>query len=462
MRYRLPLMLCLALLGWFTLVQISTGQVQRSVAVLEVKGAIGPATTDYLVRGMERAAADGAEAVIILMDTPGGLDAATRDINQAILASPVPVVTYVSPEGARAASAGTYILYASHVAAMAPATNLGAATPVNIMGGQQPGGKPRTKPADSETEDGEDTESTPEPAAAEPDNATSRKAINDSVAYIRGLAEKRGRNADWAEKAVREAASLSASAALEIGVIDLMADSLTDLLQALDGREVEVRGETITLATADAAINRIEPDWRNRLLSKITDPTVAYLLFIVGLYGLLLEGYNPGVLVPGIVGAISLIMALYAFQVLPINYAGVALIVLGLVLMVAEAFAPSFGALGIGGIIALVIGSLIMVDTDLPGFGVSRSLIGGIAVTSGLAFLAVTIALVKARSRPLAIGKDTIIGAVTTVMDPSGRVHVEGEDWTTDIGSTLAEGQPVRVVGIEGVTLNIEKIEQGD
>ncbi len=444
------------ILAGLVLAQQETDQ----VAVMRIKGAIGPATTDYLVRGMADAEAAGDQAVVILIDTPGGLDAATRDINQAILASKIPVITYVSPEGARAASAGTYIMYASHVAAMAPATNLGAATPVQIIGGGQPD-KPAEKDRDkAEGEDGDgEGESEPAPSATD---AMSRKAINDSVAYIRGLAEKRGRNADWAEEAVREAASLSASKALEQGVIDLVADSLDDLLDQLDGREIDLGDRTVTLNTADAPIRMLEPDWRNQLLAKITDPTVAYLLFIIGLYGLLLEGYNPGVLVPGIVGGIALILALYAFQVLPINYAGVALILLGLALIVAEAFAPSFGILGIGGIVALVIGSIILIDTDLPGFAVSRSLIAGIAAVSGLAFLGITLAAVKARQRPVVSGAETVFGMTGEVLDGDGRIHVAGEDWLTSSDDPLAPGDRVEVTGRDGLVLKVRKVIKGD
>ncbi len=443
--------------GLLILGGLLVAQESSQVSVMRIKGAIGPATTDYLVRGLADAEAAGDQAVVILIDTPGGLDAATRDINQAILGARIPVITYVSPEGARAASAGTYILYASHVAAMAPATNLGAATPVQIIGGGQPEKPAPEQEGGEEGDGGEEGKETSKPSPS-PGEAMSKKAINDSVAYIRGLAEKRGRNADWAEEAVREAASLSASKALEANVIDLIADSLDDLLVQLDGREVEVGSRTVTLNTADAPVRMLEPDWRNQLLAKITDPTVAYLLFIIGLYGLLLEGYNPGVLVPGIVGGIALILALYAFQVLPINYAGVALILLGLGLIVAEAFAPSFGILGIGGIVALVIGSIILIDADLPGFGVSRSLIAGIAAVSGLAFLGITMAAVKARRRPLVSGMQTVFGMTGEVMDAHGRIHIAGEDWLTSSDEPLAPGDKVEVTGAEGLVLKVRKI----
>jgi membrane-bound serine protease (ClpP class) len=424
-----------------------------SVALLTINGAIGPATTDYLVRGIDQAIDNGDQAVILQIDTPGGLDAATRDINKAILASAIPVITYVSPEGARAASAGTYILYASHVAVMAPATNLGAATPVQIIGGNQKSDDPKSEEGDNQGEENGDREAPSETGTM------SRKMINDATAYIRGLAERRGRNAEWAERAVREAESISASVALEIKVIDLLAESLTDLLQQLDGREVEMAQGTVTLSTADARLNVIEPDWRNRLLARITDPTVAYLLFIIGLYGLMLEGYHPGALVPGITGAISLMLALYAFQVLPINYIGVGLILLGLALMAAEAFAPSFGTLGIGGIVALVIGSIILIDSDVPGLLVSRSLIAAIATLSGILFLGLMWMLLRTRHQPPSSGTGPLIGASGEVIDQLGRIHLRGEDWMTRSDEPLSPGDQVEVLSIDGLTLYVRKLE---
>ncbi|HHQ14954.1 MAG TPA: nodulation protein NfeD, partial [Chromatiales bacterium] len=320
------------------------------VVNMEIRGAIGPATSDYIVRGIEHANASGASLVVIEIDTPGGLDSAMRDIIKAILGSAVPVVSWVSPAGSRAASAGTYILYASHVAAMAPATNLGAATPVQIGGGAPV--PPGSRPDDADKND-DDSGKSDKPL---PGTAMERKSVNDAVAYIRGLAELHGRNADWAERAVREAVSLSAQQAVASHVVDLLAGSMDELLTKIDGRKVRLQDKEHELVTEGLEVEEYQPDWRTRLLAIITDPNVAYMLMLAGIYGLLFEGYNPGAILPGVVGAICLLLALYAFQVLPVNYAGLALILLGVALLVAEAFVPSFGALGLGGIAALVFG----------------------------------------------------------------------------------------------------------
>ncbi|MBT8137625.1 MAG: nodulation protein NfeD [Gammaproteobacteria bacterium] len=421
-----------------------------TVTLLTIDGAIGPASSDYVVRGIEEAEENGARLVVLAMDTPGGLDSAMRDIIKAILNSSVPVATYVSPSGSRAASAGTYILYASHVAAMAPATNLGAATPVQI-GGSPPAEKPET--SDKE-EDETNSGSTPEPSTA-----MERKSINDAVAYIRGLAEMRGRNADWAEQAVREAVSLSAEEAVELNVVDMVADNLGDLLQQLDGRTVEVMGNEVTLATAGLVTERIDPDWRTRLLDSITNPNVAYLLMLIGIYGLLFEGYNPGAIVPGVVGAICLLLALYAFQVLSVNYAGLGLILLGIVLMITEIFVPSFGALGIGGIIAFVIGSIILIDTDVPGFGIDRTLIGTMAVVGGGLTMAIIWFAVRARQMPVVTGQQELIGAIAEAVsdfDGNGTVFVHGENWTANSSDPIRNGDAVKITAVKGLQLDVE------
>lgn len=429
---------------------------RASVHYLQVDGAIGPATTHYLTRGFERAAEADAPAVVIRLDTPGGLDAATRDINKAILASPVPVIIWVSPEGARAASAGTYMLYASHLAAMAPATNLGAATPIQIGGGMP---APREEPArEDDDEDGDDEDGAKEPAPGTA--AAERKAINDAAAYIRGLAELRGRNAEWAERAVREAVSLTSEEALEQNVIDFVAASLDGLLRAADGRTVKTHHGEVTLDTAGRMVERIDPDWRSELLSVITNPTVAYLLMMLGLYGLVLEGYNPGALVPGVVGAICLLLALFAFQVLPVNYAGLALIVLGFALILAELFVPSFGILGIGGVVAVIFGSIILMDTDMPGYVIPTGFLVGVGATAGLLFFGVMYLVVRSQRRGRVSGVDTLIGRPAEVIEDfvggRGRVHVEGEDWSARSGDSLRHGDSVRIKAVDGLVLEVE------
>lgn len=443
------------------------------IAELSISGAIGPATTDYLIRTSEEARAKGAQLFIVRMDTPGGLDAATRDIIQHILASDIPYVTYVTPAGARAASAGTYILYASQVAAMTPSTTLGAATPVQIGGmpGQQPPAEnppaekshPKTdQSADNSSGDGDgDANNGDEDSAVPaPKTAMERKVINDSVAYIRGLARRHHRNADWAEKAVREAATLTASEALEQNVIDIVADNRESLLQQVSGREVVMVSGTrkIPEATTRLPVVEYSPDWRNELLSIITNPQVAYILLLIGIYGLIFEGYSPGAMVPGIVGVICLLLGLYALQVLPINYAGLALIVVGALLIAAEFFVPSFGALGIGGVIALVIGSVMLIDSDVPGMQVSKGLIGAIAGVSGLALLGLLYAVGHSLRKPKIASNKAMIGRTAVVMavEPELLIKIDGEIWGAQSGVVLAEGQLVTVVAEDGLRLKVE------
>ena len=431
------------------------------VRVLQVQGPIGPATRDYLVRAIESAAGAGVGAIVIRMDTPGGLDASTRDIIQGILGAPVPVITWVAPEGARAASAGAYILVASHVAAMSPATNVGAATPVSIIG-SSPGSPGKSGNQKKEQQDGQQEEEAGGDNT-DPSSAMERKTVNDATAYIRGLAEKRGRNADWAERAVRSADSITSEKALELGVIDLIAGSLDDLLEQTDGMVVEVNGQEWQLATRGAAIERLEPDWRSELLAVITSPTIAYLLLLIGVYGLILEGYHPGAIVPGVVGAICLLLALYAFQMLPVNYAGLGLIVLGIILMIGEVMAPSFGALGIGGIIAMVIGSVILIDTEAPGFAVSRSLIGSIALAGSLGLMAVVWLAMRARQRPVVSGREQMLGAEGFALGDfsrEGEVFVHSERWHAITETPLRNEQPIVVTGVEGLTLHVRPVAE--
>jgi membrane-bound serine protease (ClpP class) len=417
--------------------QIALGATAGKAYLVEVDGTIGPASQELIVRAIHRAEDDAAAMVILQLNTPGGLDHSMREIIRTILDSHVPVITYVSPQGSRAASAGTYILYASHIAAMAPATNLGAATPVQI-GGLSPG---TGKEGDGET-------------------AMERKITNDAVAYIKGLAKLRGRNAVWAEQAVRKAASLTADEALEKHVIDIIAPDLNSLLKQLDGRQINIKGRTVILHTDNLVIEHVRPDWRSDLLGIITDPNVAYVLMLVGIYGLILEFASPGSVLPGTVGTISLLLALYAFQVLPINFAGLALVCIGIAFIVSEMFVTS-GVIGAGGVVAFTIGSIMLFDDKY--LAISMPLIGGTALVAGGFMLWILKHFSSLRHKQVVSGAEYMIGRSGKVVEDftgRGRVQIDGESWLADSPVPLSAGQRVRVKAIDKLVLKIEPADE--
>ncbi|MBB5021554.1 NfeD family protein [Desulfurispira natronophila] len=468
MRPRLLLSVLLIVLGTALLMMSSMqarGESANPVAVvIDLEGPIGPAIGDYVKSSLQTAAERNASAAIIRLNTPGGLDSSMRDIIQAILDSPVPVISYVTPTGARAASAGTYILYASSVSAMAPSTNLGAATPVQVQGGGPlgSGDEEKEKQKQSDEEDVKENEKPGETVSSS--DAMTRKLVNDAVAYIRGLAELHGRNADWAEKSVREGASITSSDALEKNVIDLIADDIPQLLAAVDGKTVKVQGKEFRLQTANATLEYLEPNWRTKFLATITHPNVVYVLMLVGIYGIIFELANPGSFVPGTIGTISLLLAMYAFQMLPVSYVGIALIAFGIGLMVAEAFVPSFGILGIGGATAFVFGSILLFDTDVaPGYAVSPALIGAFAIFSGLLLSLVLAMVLKARKTKVVSGQEEMIGSIGTVrkdfIEGKGNIWVHSEQWRARSSAPLRQGQAVRVTDIDGLTLEVEPLE---
>jgi len=434
------LLLILALLGATAPLRAAT---PAPVIALHLTGVIGPATAEYVERGLALAAREHAQLVVLTLDTPGGLDTSMRRIVQNILAAATPVVTYVAPSGARAASAGTFILYASHVAAMAPGTNVGAASPVSIGFTPSPAG------------DGDDKK-------AKSSDVHERKAMQDAAAYIRSLAQLRGRNADWAEKAVTEASSLSASEAKAQKVVDLIASDEAALLHELDGRKVAVAGGERVLQLAGAPTIAFDPDWHFRALAIIADPTVAMLLMLLGVYGLIFEFGHPGFVFPGVFGAVSLLLGLYALHLLPVNYAGLALMAIGIAFMIAEVFVPAFGSLGLGGIVAFVIGALMLIDTDVPAFGIPRSLIVILALVT-LAFVLVVVRMaVRARRAPIVSGVGSLVGADGEMVDDAtgvGWATIRGETWRVATEARLARGQKIRVVGMDGVMPRVAAAE---
>lgn len=415
---------------------ISPQLVPQSVPLLTIKGAIGPATADYLIGEIDRANAQlTSELIMITLDTPGGLVSSLREINQAILSSNIPIACLVTPQGARAASAGTYMLYACHIAAMSPATTLGAATPVSIG--------PNTQ---------QEKEKDASPSAME------KKVLKDAIAYIRSLAQLRGRNQEWAELAVKEAATLTAEEAVEMQVVDLLSPSPQALLTTLQGWQVAVADKTVTLSLTSSQLMPVKADWRNQFIATVTNPNIAYILMLIGIYGLLLEFYNPGIGIAGVTGGICLILALYAFAMLPLNYAGMALLALGIVLMAMEALSPSVGVLGIGGVIAFALGSIFLFDSEFSQFRVAIPLVAAVSVMSGLFSLFVLGAIYKGRNAKPVSGTQTLIGAVATAehsFDAKGLVHIRGESWCAHTSSPVEKGQPVKITQIDGLILTI-------
>ena len=428
----------------------------NEVRVLTIEGAIGPATSHHITKALEKAADDNVELVVIRLDTPGGLVDSLRVIVQDVLSSPVPVCTYVAPNGARAASAGTYLSYASHISAMCPVSNIGSSTPVSM--GSTPNNVPGVPGTPESPNESDETADAPENGAS----AMDRKILEDSVAYIKSLAELRGRNVEWAEKTVREAANLTASEALELNVTDYIAQDVQDLLEQIHGSTIEnVNGNTVVMDTADAMVVEIETDWVYEFLKIITNPNVAYLLLIVGINAIIIELYNPGLGGAGILGIICLVLGAYALHLLPLNYAGLALLVVGVILFIAEAITPSYGIFGLGGIVSFIAGSLLLYDTDIPAFQISFAVVGAISTVTALLLIFVIRTALKQRKKGPVSGLDGLIGKEGRVLadfTDEGRVFAEGETWTATADVPLARNDKVVVRDINGLTLKVERI----
>jgi len=425
----------------------------KTVVVAGIDGAISPASAAYFLRALDEAKQARAELLVLRLNTPGGLDSAMREMIQGILASPVPVATFVSPSGARAASAGTYLLYASHISAMAPGTNLGAATPVAIG----IGGETNKPPAAEKSIEGKER--------APPASAMEKKAVHDAAAYLRSLAQLRGRNAEWAEKAVREAESLSAEEAVKLKVVDFIATDLPDFMSRADGRNVSLAQGEYKLILTNAAIVNIEPNWKEQLLVAVADPNIALILMLLGIYGLLFEFYTPGFGVAGVIGAISLLLALYALAMLPINAVGALLLLVGIALMAAEAFAPSFGVLGIGGITAFITGSLMLIDGNIPGMEISLTFVLPLAVTSALVLASIGAFALRARQRPAVTGTEAMLGSTAVALEDfehEGWVQAFGERWHARSETALTRGVRARIMAVDGLTLVVKPEQKGE
>ncbi|MEE9451785.1 MAG: nodulation protein NfeD [Gammaproteobacteria bacterium] len=442
------------LIIFFSICIFISAQSEKIAIVLNVNGAISPASSEYIQRGIDLAVKQDAEFVVLHLDTPGGLDKSMRHIIKAILASPIPIVTYIGPRGARAASAGTFILYASHIAAMAPGTNLGAASPVSIGGGM-----PTPQQPDQTQEDGQEDEKKETPTMQ---TTLSKKATNDAIAYIRSLAQLRGRNVEFAEAAVQDAATLTASEAKQENVIDLVASNIDELLEKLNGYDVTVQDKNIQLNTENIRVEIIDPNWRIKLLAVITDPSVAYILLLIGIYGLFFEFANPGFVLPGVVGAIAILLALYALQTLPISYAGLGLILLGIAFMVAEVFMPSFGALGIGGVVAFIVGSILLMDTQIPAYQIAWPLIIAMALANMIFFFIVLNLAARARKRTIVSGQEELldkIGETLEDISDTGQARIHGEIWTIQTTTPLKRGQAIRVIAVNGIILKVTPVK---